>query len=87
MLTTLHIIYNEIKWIKEEQMNLSKEKTHKNVYVNQMLVSSSETTEWNYFFQRFYFIFSLFWSFHGSIFDGNFYKTNKTQTFNTLWDR
>lgn len=31
MLTTLHIIYNEIKWIKEEQMNLSKEKTHKNV--------------------------------------------------------
>lgn len=51
MLTTLQIIYNEIKLIKEEQMNLSKKKkTHKNVYVNQMLVSSSETTKWNYFF-------------------------------------
>lgn len=31
MLTTLDIIYNQIKWIKEEQMNLFKEKTHKNV--------------------------------------------------------
>lgn len=50
LLTTLDIIYNEIKWIKEEQMNLFKEKTHKNVYVNQSFVSSSETTKWNYFF-------------------------------------
>lgn len=28
-------------------------------------------------FEDFYFIFSLFWSFHGSIFDGNFTKLIK----------
>lgn len=28
-------------------------------------------------FKDFYFIFSLFWSFHGSIFDGNFTKLIK----------
>lgn len=88
MLTTLHIIYNEIKWIKEEQMNLSKEKTHKNVLMwikCSFLVQKPQNETIS--FKDFISYLVYFGHFMVQFFDGNFYKTNKTQTFNTLWDR